>query len=128
MKEIGLEETILLPDEAVKRLQEQAVSIDFEEENQMTVTSITLEYVVITTPAGRILAAPVWRFWLGEDDDARSFFGHKILGIDAVTGELIWKENCGGLTIDISYLTIYTKCIITNSTHGAHISLCTWER
>ena len=92
-EEIGLEETILSPDEAVRRLQEQADSIDFEEENQMMVTRVTLEYVVITTPTGRILATPVWRFWLGEDDDARSFFGHKILGIDAVTGELIWEER-----------------------------------
>lgn len=92
-EEIGLEETILSPDDAVKRLQEQAVSIDFEKENRMTVTRVTLEYVVITTSTGRILATPIWRFWLGEDEDERGFFGHKILGVDAVTGELIWEER-----------------------------------
>lgn len=93
MEEIGLEETILSLDEAVERLLEQASSIDLEEKSHMTVTRVTLEYVVVTTPTGRILATPVWRFWLGKDEDERNFFGHKILGIDAITGELIWEER-----------------------------------
>lgn len=93
MEEIGLEESILSPDEAVKRLQEQAASIDFEEKSHMTVTRVTLEYVVLTTSTGKVLATPVWRFKLGKDEDERSYFGHKILGIDAITGELIWEER-----------------------------------
>lgn len=92
-KEIGLEETILSPEEAVRKLQEQAAFLNFEGETQVTVTRITLEYIVVMTPAGKILATPVWRFRLGADEDERSFFGHRILGIDAVTGELIWEER-----------------------------------
>lgn len=93
VKEIGLEETILSPEEAVERLKEQAVFLKFDGENQAEVTEIALEYVVITSPDGKILLTPVWRFLLGGDEDARSFFGHKILGIDAITGELIWEER-----------------------------------
>ena len=92
-KEIGLEETILLPEEAVNRLKEQAAFLNFDGESQVTVSKITLEYVVTITPAGKILTTPVWRFWLGVDEDERCFFGHKILGIDAITGELIWEER-----------------------------------
>lgn len=91
--EIGLEETILSPDEAVGRLQEQASFLNFEGESQVTVTGVTLEYIVITTPMGKVLVTPAWRFWLGEDEDGRSFSGHKILAIDAITGELIWEER-----------------------------------
>lgn len=92
-KETGLEETILSPEEATRKLQEQAGFIYFIEETHVTVTRITLEYVVTITPAGKVLATPVWRFRLGEDEDERCFFGHMILGIDAITGELIWEER-----------------------------------
>ncbi|MCH5339567.1 MAG: hypothetical protein J1E03_12350 [Acetatifactor sp.] len=92
-KEIGLEETILSPEEAVNRLKEQTAFLNFDGESQVTVSKITLEYVVTITPAGKILATPVWRFWLGEDEEERCFFGHRILGIDAITGELIWEER-----------------------------------
>lgn len=92
-KEIGLEETILSPEEAVNRLKEQAAFLNFDGESQVTVSKITLEYVVTITPAGKILATPVWRFWLGVDEDERCFFGHRILGIDAITGELILEER-----------------------------------
>ena len=42
---------------------------------------------------GKILVTPVWRFLLGEGEDERNFLRQKILGIDAVTGELIWEER-----------------------------------
>lgn len=93
VKELGLEETILSPDEAVRKLQEQAVFLNFEQENQMMATRITLEYVVMKSRDGRALITPVWRFWLGGDEDERSFFRHKILAVDAVTGELIWEQR-----------------------------------
>ena len=92
-KELGLEETILSPEEAVNRLKEQAAFLNFDGKSQVTVTKITLEYIVTITPAGKILTTPVWRFWLGVDEDERCFFGHRILGIDAITGELIWEER-----------------------------------
>lgn len=91
--EIDLDETILSPNQAVGRLREQAAFLKFEGESQVTVTRVTLEYIVITTSAGKVLVTPAWRFWLGEDEDGRNFFGHKILAIDAVTGELIWEER-----------------------------------
>lgn len=93
VREIGLEKTLLSLDEAVRRLQEQAVLLDLEGESQMTISEITLEYVVIISDDGRILITPVWRFLLGKDEDERNFLRQKILGIDAVTGELIWEER-----------------------------------
>ncbi len=93
VKDTGLDGTILSPQEAVGKLQEQAAFLDFEGESSVTVTEITLEYVVVMTPDGKILVTPVWRFRLGEDEDERNFLRQKILGIDAVTGELIWEER-----------------------------------
>ena len=48
---------------------------------------------MIISDDGRILITPVWRFLLGKDEDERNFLRQKILGIDAVTGELIWEER-----------------------------------
>ncbi len=93
VKEIGLTENILSPDEAVERLQEQADFLIFEDESQIMVSKVTLEYIVINSPEGKMLITPVWRFWLGNDDDERNFLCHKILAIDALTGELIWDER-----------------------------------
>ena len=93
VKEIGLTKNILSPEEAVERLQEQADFLIFEEESQIMVSKVTLEYIVINSPEGKMLITPVWRFWLGNDDDERNFLCHKILAIDALTGELIWDER-----------------------------------
>ncbi|MCM1467810.1 MAG: hypothetical protein NC086_06635 [Alistipes sp.] len=91
-KETGLTESILSPDEAVKRLREQGEFLNFEED-RVTVSQITLEYVVIKSPEGNVVITPVWRFWLGNDEDERNFFRQKILAIDALTGGLIWEER-----------------------------------
>ncbi|MCI8901187.1 MAG: hypothetical protein HFH76_11315 [Lachnospiraceae bacterium] len=93
VKEIGLTKNILSPDEAVERLQEQADFLIFEDESQIMVSKVTLEYIVINSPEGKMLITPVWRFWLGNDEDERNFLCHKILAIDALTGELIWDER-----------------------------------
>ena len=93
VKDTGLGGIILSPKEAVAKLQEQAAFLDFEEESSVAVTEITLEYVVVISDDGEILATPVWRFLLGEDEDERNFLRQKILGIDAVTGKLIWEER-----------------------------------
>ena len=91
VKETGLDKKLLSPEEAVGKLQEQAASLDFEGESSVAVTEIAMEYVVVMSPDGQILVTPVWRFLLGEDE--RNFLRQKILGIDAVTGELIWEER-----------------------------------
>ncbi|MCM1233957.1 MAG: hypothetical protein NC489_27945 [Ruminococcus flavefaciens] len=93
VKEIRLTENILSPDEAVERLQEQADFLIFEDEGQIMVSKVTLEYIVINSPEGKMLITPVWRFWLGNDEDERNFLCHKILAIDALTGGLIWDER-----------------------------------
>lgn len=93
VKEIGLTKNILSPDEAVERLQEQADFLIFEDESQIMVSKVTLEYIVINSPEGKMLITPVWRFWLGNVEDERNFLCHKILAIDALTGELIWDER-----------------------------------
>lgn len=92
-REIGLEKAILLPDEAIEKLRDQAAFLNFEEENQVTITKITLEYVVTISPDGKPVITPAWRFWLGENEDERNFLCQKILAVDAVTGELIWEER-----------------------------------
>lgn len=93
VKDTGLGGTILSPKEAVGKLQEQAAFLDFEGESSVAVNEITLEYVVVISDDGKILVTPVWRFLLGEGEDERNFLRQKILGIDAVTGELIWEER-----------------------------------
>lgn len=93
IEEKGLEKIILSPDEAAERLQKQADFINFGEETQTTVSKITLEYFLDIFPAGEMLITPVWRFLIGEDEAERNFFRHKILAVDAVTGELIWEER-----------------------------------
>ena len=55
--------------------------LDFEENDQIMVSRITLEYIVANSSEGKTLITPVWRFWLGSDDDERNFLRHKILDI-----------------------------------------------
>ena len=93
VKETGLEVGLLSPEEAVEKLREQAAFLDFAGESQVPVTEIALEYVTVMSPDGKILVTPVWRFLLGEDEDERNFLRRKLLGIDAVTGELLWEER-----------------------------------
>ncbi len=88
VKEVGLPQTILSVDEALAKLQ-----ADFVPENSMTVTDITLEYLTLISEEGRILITPVWRFWLGANEDERNFMCQKILAINAVTGQLIYEER-----------------------------------
>lgn len=92
-RETGLEGTILSPKEAVKKLREQAAFLNFEGESRVEVSEVALEYLVVTSPDGKVLITPVWRFLLGGDEDERDFLRQKILAIDAVTGELIWEER-----------------------------------
>lgn len=93
VNETGLDKKLLSPEETVGKLQEQAAFLDFEGESSVAVSQITLEYVVVMSPDGKILVTPVWRFLLGENEDERNFLRQKILGIDAVTGELLWEER-----------------------------------
>lgn len=93
VKEVGLDQKLLSPEEAVGKLRDQAAFLNFDGVDKVTVAEITLEYVVVTSPDGKILAVPVWRFLLGQDEDERRFLRQKILGIDAVTGDLIWEER-----------------------------------
>lgn len=93
MNEIGLEEPILSLDKALAKLNDQAAFLNFEGKSQVTVSQITLEYVVLNSFEGPTLVTPVWRFWLGADEDERNFQRQKILAIDAVTGTLVWEER-----------------------------------
>ena len=88
VKEVGLTQAILSVDEALAKLQE-----DFVPESLMLVTDVTLEYITLMSEDGRILITPVWRFWLGANEDERNFMCQKILAINAVTGQLIWEER-----------------------------------
>ncbi|MCI8616525.1 MAG: hypothetical protein HFJ01_15790, partial [Lachnospiraceae bacterium] len=93
VNETGLDQKMLSPEEGVGKLQEQAELLDFEGESHVTVTKIALEYVVVISPDGQILVKPLWRFLPGENEDERNFLRQNILGIDAVTGEMIWEER-----------------------------------
>ena len=89
VKEIGLTKNILSPDEAVERLQEQADFLIFEDESQIMVSKVTLEYIVINSPEGKMLITPVWRFWLGNDEDERNLLASGL----STFGRLIEKEK-----------------------------------
>ncbi len=92
VEELGLDRKLLSPGEAVGKLQDQAAFLNLEGADQV-VSQIALEYVVVTSPEGQILVTPVWRFLLGKEEEERNFLRQKILGIDALTGELIWEER-----------------------------------
>lgn len=92
-KEIGLDSPILSAEEAVTAMQEQIDSIQIQEETQLSVTKIALEYLAVMSSDGEPEIVPVWRFLLGNNEMERSLMSEKILAVNAVSGELIWEER-----------------------------------
>ena len=104
VNETGPDKQLLSPEKAVGKLQEQAAFLDLEGESSVAVTEITLEYVVVMSPDGKILVIPVWRFLLGKNEDERSFLRQKILGIVAVIAK---EGNKNSNTTEESELQSY---------------------
>ncbi|MCM1025630.1 MAG: hypothetical protein NC432_04305 [Roseburia sp.] len=115
-EEIGLDQPILMPEEAAAAMQEQIDSVQTQatqtqatqtqatqiqaaqmQETQMWITKITLEYLSVISSEGTPEIVPVWRFWPGGGEEERSRMCEQILAVNAVSGELIW-ENRGGFT------------------------------
>lgn len=77
--------------DAVKSLKENAalLTFDYFDENTLSVSAVTLEYVVVNSNDGSAYIRPAWRFIIGENDDQINIYRDRIVAIDAVTGELI---------------------------------------
>ena len=96
MEEIGLDEPILTPMEAIVAVQGQIDSIQMQE-TQVYVTKISLEYLAVVSSEGTPEIIPIWRFWPGDDELERIKMCEQIFAVNAVSGELIW-ENRGAFT------------------------------
>lgn len=84
----------LLPlEDAVSTLQKNAALIDFYGEDTLTVSAVSLEYIVTLTETQEAVVVPAWRFQIGADDDALTINHTRVLAVNAVTRELIQGER-----------------------------------
>lgn len=90
--EIGIDQPVLSAGEAVAAIQQQINQIPIQEE-PLTITKISLEYLSVSSPDKELLIVPVWRFWAGEDEKARSLRSEEIIAVNALNGELIWEKR-----------------------------------
>lgn len=92
IEEIGLDESILTPLEAVAFMKEQIDSVQMHE-TQICITKISLEYLAMISSDGEMEIAPIWRFWIGNDEMERNRMCMQVFAVNAVTGELIWEKR-----------------------------------
>lgn len=93
VEEIPLKEPVLSVEEAVNILQSNSTLISSKEEEILSVGKITMEYIVVNNISGEVYVTPVWRFWLGSNDDQMNIMRGWILAVDAVTGEIVYEER-----------------------------------
>lgn len=91
-EEIGIDQPVLPAGEAVAAMQQQIDQIPIQEE-PLTITKISLEYLSVISSDGELLIVPVWRFWAGENEKARSLRSEEIIAVNALNGELIWEKR-----------------------------------
>lgn len=91
-EKLGLDNPILSASEAVADMQEQIDQIPIQEE-PLSVTKISLEYLTVISSDGDLLIVPVWRFWAGEDEKERCLRSEEVIAVNALNGELIWEKR-----------------------------------
>lgn len=91
-EEIGIDQPVLPAGEAVAAMQQQIDQIPIQEE-PLTITKISLEYLSVISSDGELLIVPVWRFWAGENEKAQSLRSEEIIAVNALNGELIWEKR-----------------------------------
>lgn len=93
VEDIGLDQNILTPEEAVEAVKNQMVHVEIPDGTPTTVSLITLEYLSVISEDGEPYIIPVWRFWLGKDEMERSQMIETIFAVDAMSGKLIWEKR-----------------------------------
>lgn len=91
VEDIGLNQNILTPEEAVEVVKNQMAQVEIPDGMPPTVSLITLEYLSVISEDGEPYITPVWRFWLGNDEMERSQMIETIFAVDATSGQLIWE-------------------------------------
>lgn len=98
-----LNSPILSVEQAVDVLKDNAMQISFDEfgyfgsdgafislvGDELTVSSITLEYIVVNQADWTAQIVPAWRFNVGQTDDERNLLRDRVIAVNAVTGEII---------------------------------------
>ena len=93
VEDIGLDQNILTPEEAVEAVKNQMAHVEIPDGMPTTVSLITLEYLSVISEDGEPYITPVWRFWLGNDEMERSQMIETIFAVDAMSGKLIWEKR-----------------------------------
>lgn len=91
VEEIGLDQPILSANEAVAAMQEQIDLIPLQDEG-MTFTKISLEYLSVISSDKNLLIVPIWRFWTGNEEEW-SLMGEEVIAVNAISGEFIWESR-----------------------------------
>lgn len=91
--EIGIS-SLLSVDEAMEILRYNAPLIPFDETvDQITISKISMEYVVLMNEEGMPTIAPVWRLQIGADDKERNLKRERIIAINAISGDFIQERR-----------------------------------
>lgn len=87
-------ERLLTLDEALEQLKTNAPLIPFEEGvSKITVSKITMEYLVVKDESGSPVIVPIWRFQTGADAEERNLNRETVLAVNAISGELIFERR-----------------------------------
>lgn len=93
VEDIGLDQIILTPEEAVEAMKTQIALVEIPDGASTIISLITLEYLSVISEDGELYIIPVWRFWLGNDEMERSQMIETVFAVDARNGELILEKR-----------------------------------
>lgn len=84
---------IISLEKATQSLKDNKLLISFEgldiDEQEITISKITFEYIVIKDLYENVSVVPSWRFYIGCNESERNYYGNRILAINATNGDLI---------------------------------------
>ena len=80
---------VLSAKQAVEALQTQIDEVNWKEIGISEVSKVSLEYVTVKETSGEMTIVPIWRMELGRTEEERILNRNRIIGVHAVTGELI---------------------------------------
>ena len=70
-------------------LRTQIDEVNWKEIGISEVSKISLEYITVKETSGEMTILPIWRMELGRTEEERILNRNRIIGVHAVTGELI---------------------------------------
>ncbi len=80
---------VLSAEQAVEALSKQLDAVNWKEIGVSEVSRISLEYITVREASGSMKILPIWRMELGKSEEERILNRNRIIGVHAVTGELI---------------------------------------